>query len=117
MKISAFLTVTLALCPTLALGDGKAVTDLVSRFSMIKICGIYDWVSIDPTSQALLDALDLKIRAQKAQLDPDVFSAALNASRNITNKKTDSGRNAKSYAAVNCTSILADEAAAFRADN
>ena len=111
-----FFTATLAFFPTFALSEGRAVTDLVTRYSTIKICSIFDWVSTDPTSEAMLDALDLKIRAQKALLDPEVFSAALNASRDIINERTDTGRSGAVYAAANCEAILDDEATAFRAE-
>ncbi|WP_170162713.1 hypothetical protein [Pacificibacter maritimus] len=98
----------------MAQSDAKSVAELVTRYSMIKICGIYGWVSEDPSSEAMLEALDLQIRAQKAQMDPTGFIAALDASRDITGARTDNGRNGQAYTTANCSAILQDEAAAFR---
>ena len=116
MQMRLIFPAALALFPTLALSEGGAVTDLVTRYSAIKICGIYDWVSTDPTSEAMLDALDLKIRAQKALLDPDIFSSALRESQEIMNERTDTGQNGAVFAAENCEAILDEEATAFRAE-
>ncbi|WP_299153479.1 hypothetical protein [uncultured Tateyamaria sp.] len=110
----ALLLALIILPPRLALSDGLAVTDLVTRYSMIRICAIYDHVSADPSSADMLDALDAKIRAEQAQLDLAVFSKALEESMAITSARTEQGRIAPAYTATHCPRILVQEAAAFR---